>query len=423
MSLLGHIESTTGVDAMRSIPENSGLSGSGIGIAIVDSAVFDGHHSFLGNNGNKRIVEKKEFITGGSEDKFGHGTHVAAIAAGRGGKPGDNLSTNTLKDYQGIAPEANIIAVRALDNSGRGTTAKLIEAINWIMRERVRYNIRVVNMSLGTPAVETWRNDPLCRAVRQMTAAGIVVVAAAGNNGKNAAGQKIYGAIHSPGNDPTVITVGATNTFGTDARSDDSIATYSSRGPTRSGYLDQNGVRVYDHLIKPDLVAPGNKIIAAKSKDNVFTTSNPQLQVSVTPTNNDLQLMYLSGTSMATPVVSGAVALMLQANPKLTPNMVKMILTYTAQPLAGFNHFEQGAGQLNVEGAVRLAKLVRQDLTNDTPLGTPLLTTTELPVQNSLIANQTVYWSKGMMLDKGYVMSNKLISDYQKVYGLGNARK
>ena len=93
-------------------------------------------------------------------------------------------------------------------------------------------------MSLGTPAIETWRNDPLCRAVRQLTAAGIVVVAAAGNNGKNAAGQKLYGAIHSPGNDPTVITVGATNTFGTDERSDDGIATYSSRGPTRSFYTD-----------------------------------------------------------------------------------------------------------------------------------------------------------------------------------------
>ena len=94
-------------------------------------------------------------------------------------------------------------------------------------------HIRVVNLSLGTPAVESWRNDPLCRAVRQLTAAGMVVVAAAGNNGKTSAGQKIYGAIHSPGNDPTVITVGAANTFGTDARNDDGVTTYSSRRAER----------------------------------------------------------------------------------------------------------------------------------------------------------------------------------------------
>src|SRR4029453_15323015 len=130
---------------------------------------------------------------------------------------------------------------------------RLISALNWILANRATNNIRVVNLSLGAPAVETWRNDRLCRAVRQLTAVGIVVVAAAGNNGKNAAGQKLYGAIHSPGNDPTVITVGASNTFGTDARSDDGVTTFSSRGPTRSYWTDQvTGVKKYDHLIKPD---------------------------------------------------------------------------------------------------------------------------------------------------------------------------
>ncbi|HEX8636550.1 MAG TPA: S8 family serine peptidase, partial [Pyrinomonadaceae bacterium] len=370
LKVLGHIDTTTGVLAARAQAGNSTLDGRGIGIAIVDSAIFEGHHAFLGNDGNKRIAEIKEFVTGGKEDKFGHGTHVAALAAGRGGKPGDNNSIAVLKNYQGIAPESKIIAVRALDNEGRGSTAKLIEALNWIYANRTRHNIRVVNLSLGTAAVETWRNDPVCRAVRTLTSAGVVVVAAAGNNGKDAAGNKIYGAIHAPGNDPTVITVGAVNTFGTDARNDDGIATYSSRGPTRSFYTEANGVKKYDHLIKPDLVAPGNKLIAAKSKDNLFAEENPQLDITGDGTNDSMQLLYLSGTSMATPIVSGAAALLLQANPKLTPNMVKMILQYTAQPLAGFNHLEQGAGSLNVEGAVRLAKLVRQDLTSDTSLGT-----------------------------------------------------
>ena len=134
-------------------------------------------------------------------------------------------------------------------------------------------------MSLGTPSIESWRNDPLCRAARKLVDAGIVVVAAAGNNGKDAAGNKIYGAIHSPGNDPSVITVGASNTFGTDARNDDGIATYSSRGPTRSYYTNTSGTRVYDHLIKPDLVAPGNKVVATAAKDNAILLANPSLRV------------------------------------------------------------------------------------------------------------------------------------------------
>ncbi len=166
---------------------NSTLNGKGIGIAVLDSNVFEGHHAFLDSTGNKR-TEHKEFVSGGAEDRFGHGTHVAAIAAGRGGKLGDSTSINILKNYQGMAPEAKIISVRVLDNEGKGSTAKLIEAINWVYTERTRKNIRVVNLSLGTPAVESYTTDPLCVAVRKLTAAGIVVVAAAGNNGKDEAG-------------------------------------------------------------------------------------------------------------------------------------------------------------------------------------------------------------------------------------------
>src|SRR5437588_12444579 len=106
---------------------------------------------------------------------------------------------------------------------------------------RVKYNIRIVNMSLGAPAISSYKNDPICRAARALVDAGIVVVAAAGNNGKDANGNKIYGQIHSPGNEPSVITVGAANTLGTDVRNDDGVATYSSRGPTRSYSTDTKG--------------------------------------------------------------------------------------------------------------------------------------------------------------------------------------
>jgi serine protease AprX len=248
--------------------------------------------------------------------------------------------------------------LRVLNTQGIGAVSNVLRALNWILapvdptkplgeKNHQKYRIKVVNLSLGAPAIDSYKDDPLCLAVRRLVDVGIVVVAAAGNDGADVNGRKVYGRIHAPGNDPSVITVGAANSFGTDTRADDGVTTYSSRGPTRS-YRTVNGDRYYDHLIKPDLVAPGNKLIAAQSRANRLVVEFPRLEC--TPTSNsNHKMMRMSGTSMATPLVSGTAALLLQANPKLTPNMVKMILMYTAQPLAGYNMFEQGAGQLNIE--------------------------------------------------------------------------
>src|SRR5205807_7350050 len=129
----------------------------------------------------------------------------------------------------------NIINLKVLNSQGSGTTSDLLSALNWILTpadptkplsstnptNASKYKIQVVNMSLGAPAISSYKNDPICRASRALVDAGIVVVAAAGNNGKDANGNKIYGMIHSPGNEPSVITVGAANTFGTDNRNDD----------------------------------------------------------------------------------------------------------------------------------------------------------------------------------------------------------
>src|SRR6185437_13698198 len=201
-------------------------------------------------------------------------------------------------------------------------------------------NIRIVNLSLGTRAVDSYKYDPTCRAVRGLVNSGIVVFVAAGNEGKSSTGDKIYGAIHSPGIEPSAFTIGASNSFQTDGRLDDQVTTFSSRGPTRSYWIDADGVTHHDNLLKPDLVAPGNKLVFAESAGNLLITQNPSLDVSGSGVSSTMRMMRMSGTSVSTPIAAGAAALMLQLNPKLTPNMVKAFMEYTAQKLDGFGVLE-----------------------------------------------------------------------------------
>ncbi|HKP73173.1 MAG TPA: S8 family serine peptidase, partial [Pyrinomonadaceae bacterium] len=415
----GHVTATTGTDDAR-VQTSAGLlgllttttvlDGSNVGIAVLDSGIDPHHVSFRDGLGFSRIVASRDFTgEGRTDDLYGHGTHVASAAAGNG-----QVSNGA---YSGVAPNANIVNLRVLGAEGTGTTSGLLAALDWVAANRTLYNIRVVNMSLGAVAVDSYANDPVCQAVRRLADSGVVVVAAAGNDGKDEYGSKIYGRIHSPGNEPSAITVGASNTYGTDWRGDDTVTTYSSRGPTRSYWADDAGTRHYDNLVKPDVVAPGNKVVWAEALDNRIVTAHPELDagVSTTPAR---KMMYMSGTSMATPVAAGAAALLLQANPRLTPNMVKMILMYTAQPLSGFNMFEQGAGQLNIEGAVRLARAVRGDLSAATPVGSWLLAT-NLPAPQSEIAGQVFGWSQGIVLNRTYATGTELVTRYQRVYAAG----
>ncbi len=415
----GHVSATTGADSVRQQTTTSllggrtnyTLDGSGVGIAILDSGIDTNHKSFVGVNNSLRVVFSKDFTgENRTDDPYGHGTHVASTAAGNG-----RISNG---QYIGIAPNANIINLRVLNGTGAGSVSGLLSALDWVMTNRTTYNIRVVNMSLGMPAFDSYKNDPVCRAVRRLVDAGVVVVAAAGNNGKNSAGQKMYGQTHSPGIEPSAITVGAANTLGTNGRADDVMATYSSRGPTRGSWTDANGVKHYDNLIKPDVVAPGNKLVFAEAENNLLVTQHPELDAGVGG-NETRREMYLNGTSMATPVAAGSAALLLQANPKLTPNMIKMLLMYTAQQLPGFNMFEQGAGEINIEGAVRMAKLVRTDLLSSTLLGAPLLTTATLPTPQTTIAGQTFTWAQGIVLNHYYATGTNLVAQYQKVYAEG----
>jgi serine protease AprX len=411
IAALGHLTTTTGAEAVRNQTDASGkrytLDGSGIGIAILDSGMDKDHKAFSGQ------IKTSVDFTGErrTDDPFGHGSHVAGLAGAN-----DDYTHNI---YAGIATNADLLNLRVLDVNGVGTVSGVLSALNWVMANRTRYNIRVVNMSLGTPAVTSYTTDPICIAVRQLVDAGIVVVAAAGNDGKDETGQAIYGRIHSPGNEPSAITVGCANSMGTDSRADDQMSTFSSRGPTRSYWTDSDGVIHYDNLVKPDLVAPGNQVIQAEADNNYLVRTYPQLDTRLY-TDDNKRLMYMSGTSMATPQVAGAVALMLQANPKLTPSLVKAILMYTAQPLVGYNLFEQGTGELNIEGAVRLAKAVRTDLTAQTPLGSPLLNVATPPVPQTTIGLTTFTWAQGIIGDYSYLTGSDLLTQYQLIFAQGH---
>jgi serine protease AprX len=349
-----------------------GSIGWGVGIAIVDSGIANVPD--LAN-----VVKSVNFTGDGRaprSDPFGHGTHVAGLAAGMGVKAGGR--------FRGVAPGASLIDLRVLNAQGAGYTSDVIAAIEWAISNRNAIgdngrpmNIRVINLSLGHPPSESAETDPLAAACREAVRQGMVVVAAAGNYGKDDNGVSVAGGITSPGTENAVITVGAMSTWATDVRTDDSVATYSSRGPT---YLDRHA--------KPDIVAPGSGMVGPKSPGSKLITENPALAV-------ETDYLKLSGTSMAAPAVSGAVALILQKKPDLNPNAVKAILMYTAEkrnaPAAAV-----GAGYLNIAGALNLATNINTSASN----GSYWLLNNGLGLSYSnVLAGSPVVWGKTIVWD------------------------
>ena len=346
-----------------------GIDGSGIGVAVIDSGVSD--HTDLHSSTNpdqSRVVYSESFVDGDASatDGYGHGTHVAGIIGGNGAASASGYS----RQYTGIAPGANIINLRVLDANGGGSDSAVIAAIDRAIDLKDVYNIRVINLSLGRPVQESYALDPICQAVEAAWNAGITVVVAAGNNGRtNYNVTQGYATINSPANDPYVITVGAVSGHSTESRTDDAIASFSSKGPS-----------FIDHIAKPDVVAPGNGIVSLIAKGSTLDANFPQFEVGPNPvqscdsfnvcttTTGQAEYYAMSGTSMATPVVSGAVALLLQQNPNLTPDQIKARLMKTAwkglpqfssaRDSAGnvYNEesdlFTVGAGYLDVEAAL-----------------------------------------------------------------------
>ncbi len=397
---------------------NAGYTGYGVGVAIIDSGIRSSHPDLQNlSTGASRVVYSQSFVPGlDASDQYGHGTHVAGIIAGNG-----QVSDSWM---QGIATRVNLINLRVLDGNGAGTDSAVVAAIQRAIQLKKTYNIRIINISLGRRVSEPYILDPICQAVEQAWKAGIVVVVAAGNFGRdNTMNTNGYATITAPGNDPYVITVGATSTHRTDSLNDDTVTSFSSKGPT-----------LLDHVIKPDLVAPGNLVVSlavtGSTLDRNFSGNevDPDLYGSY---SNTASYFRLSGTSMAAPMVSGAVALMLERVPGLTPDQVKARLMKTASKSYPANStstsvsgasfdtqndvFTVGAGYLNTYAAVA---------SNDMPSGSALSPVAVrdlsgnvvLKADSSSVWNNSIVWGTSIVWGNG-VNSNSIVWGTSIVWG------
>jgi serine protease AprX len=331
----------TGVTELR---KTAGVAGTGVTVALIDTGIADVadllgrvlpvHDDRTGQDAPCLNLSGESTCT----DSFGHGTFMAGLIAGSGAA--------SLGEYVGAAPNANLVSVKIAGRSGASDVSNVLAAIQWVVSFKDRYGIRVLNLSLGTDGHQSYRFDPLDYAVERAWAAGIVVVVAASNRGPAA------GTVSKPGDDPFVITVGAVDDLGTEIRSDDRLPSFSGRGPTAA-----------DGLAKPDLVAPGAHVVSTNAPGSTIDTLFP----------GPLGPGYRrgSGTSMAAAIVSGAVALILEARPAMVPDRVKFALTSTSVPVASDNIMDVGSGLIDAERAALVAPagLANQGLTRSNGLG------------------------------------------------------
>lgn len=291
------VRQSLGIDKLH----DKKINGEGIGVAVLDSGITK-HPDF-----KDRIVFFKDFVNNRNDiyDDEGHGTHVAGIIAGDGA-----LSRGILR---GVAPKANIIALKVLNNKGIGKEKNVIDGIRWIIDNGRRYNIKIVNISFGTFGKNNGSNKKLLEAVELLWDLGYIVVAAAGNNGPETS------SITTPGDSKKIITVGAENDNVKMVVNGRVTINYSGRGPT------------YECIQKPDIVAPANGILSCCNLWNK-------------------QYFYVakSGTSMSTPIVSGVLCLLMAENPKLTNIQGKKLLKNTAIDLK-MDRNRQGWGRINPE--------------------------------------------------------------------------
>jgi serine protease AprX len=300
------------VNAVQANKAWSRATGRGVGVAVIDTGIAGDLPDFQtpGWSGSRVIASAvTNPCAKDANDHYGHGTHVAGLIAGNGLLyPTDQP---IFGKYMGVAPRANLVSVKVSDDDGNTTVLDVIYGIQFAVDNKAAYNIRVINLSLSSAAAESYTTDPLDAAAEQAWNSGITVVAAAGNEALTN-----DGVTYSPANDPWVITVGALDDKGTMLRLDDALAPWSSRG------LTQDGVR------KPEVLAPGVGLVSTLAPNSDFAHMCPSCIV-------DGRYFRAGGTSMATGVVSGAAALLIEAHPNWTPAQVKGALQATVVDVPG----------------------------------------------------------------------------------------
>jgi len=323
-----HVQSTPG--STNNIPSvfkkigggsklaGAGANGQGINVALIDTGVTalpDVAGAIVPITPDVAGLGPQQCLNlsgdGTCDDLYGHGTFMAGIIAGNGAASDGK--------YVGMAPQAGIVSIKVASASGASDVSTIIAGLQWVVQNKALYNIRVLNLSLGTDSTQSYHVDPFDFAVEQAWQAGIVVNVAASNRGPG------NGTISDPANDPFVVTVGAIDDKGTAGLGDDVLPNFTSRGPTAS-----------DGLAKPDVVASGAHIVSLAAPGATITTQYPSTMAA--PYRRG------SGTSMATAVVTGTVAQMLSMNPALTPNRVKYMLMSTAHADASSDPLAVGAG-------------------------------------------------------------------------------
>jgi len=275
-----------------------GFTGAGIGVAVIDSGIS--------NDADLNLSKVLSFNPNSNSviDVYGHGTHVAGIIGGNGSKSDGQ--------YQGVAPDVSLIGLKISDETGMAYESDTVDALHWVHENKDSYNIRVVNLSIQSTVMQSYNDSPLSLAAEILWFNGIVVVAASGNW----EGGEYFPVYAAPANDPFIITVGATTEKGTSRIKDDAIASFSADGLTQ------------DFFLKPEIYAPGKDIISVLSKDSSWDVEYPDRAI----LNGNY--FRISGTSMAAPMVSGAAALLLQAEPNLTPDQVKYRLMNAAESVS-----------------------------------------------------------------------------------------
>jgi serine protease AprX len=313
------------------------LQGQGMTVAVVDSGdcqrpllrrpcndVMDSKAGDSRVNMNVTVLYGQNGRVGGP-DIYGHGSLVEGVIGGNG--------LGSAGKYMGIAPSVNLVSVKVSDDEGKALASNVVSGLQWVLDNKVTYNIRVVNLSLNTSEPESYQTSPIDAACEILWFNGIVVVVSAGNNGST--------ALYPPANDPFVITVGAMDDQGTPSLADDSVASFSAYGTDETG------------AVKPELVAPGKNLVSIVPKSPLTRIKKLHPSNFVGEGASDEYYMRVSGTSFSAPVVSGAVALLLQDEPTLTPDQVKYRLMATAnRTWPGYDATTAGAGYLDAYEAV-----------------------------------------------------------------------